>query len=429
MLTRIKGLSRSKFVKSVVIVATGTVAAQTITMATMPIVARLYGPEAFGMLGVFLAITTILTPIAALTYPTAIVLPKNDSDALNVAKLSILISFSLSLMAALLIIIAGDFLLKSTRSEVIQPYIMLIPFAMFFAALHQIVEQWLIRKKQFKMTAKIGVIQSIIVNGVKAGLGFINPLAAVLIIVGAFSPAINFILLIVGIKKNPNAKPANIIGYKPKTIIQLALEHKDFPIYRAPQVFINAASQSMPVLLLSFYFGPASAGFYALGKTVLGIPSALLGKAVVDVFYPRITEAVQNKEELYSLIFKSTKALAVIGIIPFALVFVFGPLIFEIVFGVNWVVAGEYARWLSLWLFFAFLNRPTVASIPAIGIQDFFLKYEVCSLLIRVGALVIGYYGFGSDLAAVISFSVAGVLLNFYLILATLSKAKEVQYV
>ncbi|MBO1928615.1 hypothetical protein J4731_01440 [Providencia rettgeri] len=48
-------------------------------MLFSPIITRLYGPEVFGILGTFTAILTVITPIAALTYPIAIVLPKSDA--------------------------------------------------------------------------------------------------------------------------------------------------------------------------------------------------------------------------------------------------------------------------------------------------------------------------------------------------------------
>lgn len=59
MLNYAKRLTKSKFVRNVAIVATGTAGAQAITMAFAPIITRLYGPEAFGLLGTFMAILAI----------------------------------------------------------------------------------------------------------------------------------------------------------------------------------------------------------------------------------------------------------------------------------------------------------------------------------------------------------------------------------
>src|SRR5699024_7637402 len=69
MLSRIKKIFQKKFVRNVFIVASGAVGAQILSLLLYPIITRLYGPEAFGVLGTFTALTKIVIPIAALTYP------------------------------------------------------------------------------------------------------------------------------------------------------------------------------------------------------------------------------------------------------------------------------------------------------------------------------------------------------------------------
>ena len=97
--------------------------------------------------------------------------------------------------------------------------------------------------------------------------------------------------------------------YEKVSLKKLAKRYRDFPLFRAPQVFLNAISQSLPVLMLTSFFGPAVAGFYSIGRTVLAIPSTLIGKSVGDVFYPRISEAAHNGENLTKLIKKATLSL------------------------------------------------------------------------------------------------------------------------
>ena len=56
---RIKDLLKSSFVRNVALIIGGSVIAQVITIAFSSIIRRLYGPETFGILGVFLSVTTI----------------------------------------------------------------------------------------------------------------------------------------------------------------------------------------------------------------------------------------------------------------------------------------------------------------------------------------------------------------------------------
>lgn len=424
MRNKLNGMRNSSFVKNVLVLVTGTAAAQAVAMALSPIITRLYGPEAFGVMGTFNAIVTIVAPVAALTYPIAIVLPRRDEDAKGLIKLSLIIALIISLLSTVILLIFGNKILNLFNIEELSFFIYLIPLVILFSALMQVAEQWLIRTKQFSINAKVTFYQSLIVNGGKVGIGFFYPFSTVLVLFTAAGNGIKALMLIV-FSSRKNENQANNNSQPKKDMIVLAKEYYDFPLYRSPQVFLNATSQSLPVLLLTTFFGPASAGFYAIGRTVLSMPSTLIGKSVGDVFYPRITEAYNNNENITNLIFKATIVLAVIGIVPFGTIILFGPFLFSIVFGSEWYIAGEYARWISLWVYFMFINQPSVRSLPVLSAQGFHLKFTIVTLTVRVLALSAGYYLFNNDLLAVALFGISGAILNVILILITLKISKS----
>ena len=74
----------------------------------------------------------------------------------------------------------------------------------------------------------------------------------------------------------------------------------------------------------------------------------------------------------------------------------------------------------------AFLNRPAVSAIPVLGLQDRFLLYEIISTMMRFGAIYIGFVLFKSDLASIILYSLASVVLNLSLIFYTIRQAQSV---
>ena len=414
---------RSRFARNVAVVASGTAGAQVITMAFAPLITRIYGPEAFGLLGTFMAIVAVAIPVAALAYPIAIVLPREDRDALGLVRLSIILSFGVALLAAAALWAGGDWLTATLGAEAVAGFLFLIPVAMLFAAWMQIAQQWLIRKKEFGVVARSAVAHSLILNSAKSGIGWLHPVGAVLIVLATLGQALHAGLLFIGARRRYQGSTAEREEGSQTPLKELAHRHRDFPLYRAPQNFINAASQSLPVLMLAAFFGPAAAGFYTLGKMVMGMPSNLLGKAVTDVFYPRITEAAHNGENLAQHIVRATGALLAVGVVPFGLVFLFGPWLFSLVFGGDWAVAGEYARWLALFFLFNFINKPSVAAVPVLGIQRGLLVYELFSTGGKALGLVAGFYWFGSDLWAVALFSVIGVLAYSAMMLWILSHA------
>lgn len=417
MFSKYRSLFRSKFVRNVVLVATGTAGSQAITMAFAPFITRLYGPEAFGLLGAFMAILTIATPIAALTYPIAIVLPKSDDDAKGIAKLSARLAFFIAIILSVIIIVAGNQIAELLNVTEIAAFLLLIPLAMFFSALLQIMQQWLIRKNQFKVTARVAVSQSLILNSSKVGVGLLySPIGAVLIVLATLGNALYAIQLWLGALKWAD-KDGRITETTSKHISlkKLAYQHRDFPYFRAPQVFLNAISQSFPTLLLVAVFNPAIAGFFTLSKTVLAAPASLIGNSVGNVFYPKISQIVNNDKNPTTLLVKATIGIFLIASFPFSIVLLFGPWLFELVFGPHWVDAGVFAQWMVVWLVVSVAARPTIAIIPIMKLQSFFLVYEVVFTILKLGVIMAGGIYYESPLIAVAGYSLVSAM--FYILL------------
>lgn len=420
----IKQLTKSKFVRNVIIVASGTAGAQAITMLFSPFITRMYGPEAFGIMGTFSAMINIIIPVAALTYPIAIVLPRKHQEAKVIMKLSMLVALLLSIISFLGIVLFKESITNLFKLDEISNYLYLVPFVIIFAAFMQIMEQWLIRTKQFSINARATFYQSVIINISKVGIGYFHPVAQVLIFLTAIVNGLRGLMMFIFSKKpthfNDNEEVKQNIE-----MMTIAKKHYDFPVYRAPQDLLDAFQQSFPVVLLTTFFGPAATGFYTIGRTVLRLPSNLIGKAVGDVFYPRIAEAANNNEDMAKLIKKGTFALAVVGIVPYGTVILFGPFLFSLVFGAEWETAGEYARWIALWSYFGLMNRPSVRSFPVLNAQRFHLVFTLIMTVLKLLLIILAYYLFKSDIIAIALFCMAGVISNLTLISVTINLSKK----
>lgn len=421
--SQLKKIWQNRFVKNILMVAGGTAGAQAIAMAFIPFITRAFGPEVYGTLGAFIALTGVLTTIAALAYPVAIVLPESDNAAKALIKLSLVIAASISLFVLVILLLAGDLIMTKLGAASLISFMFFIPLVAFLTTCQNIAQQWLIRKKAFKVIANVAIAHSFINYGLQALAGIYTPIASVLISIHTLAIAIRSVLIgYIGKRINSTS-----ITEKQEDVLlrTVAYEYKDFPLYRAPQVVLNAASQSLPILMLTAFFGPAAAGFYTLTRTVLSIPSSLLGSSIQSVFYPHFNEVVLAKNKTLPLIMRTTGALAAIGILPFLIVIIFGPLLFKFVFGEEWYEAGKYAQWLSVWLFFGMINSPSVSSIPVFGLQRWFLGYEIISVTLRAIAIYAGFFYFSNPLVAVGVFSIVGAILNIYLIARTILSAKK----
>ena len=331
MRTLIRSIVQHRFVRNVATVATGTAASQAIVMAFAPLVTRLYGPEVFGLQGVFVSVVGLLSVVTALGYPIAIVLPKSDADALGLVRLCIILGTVMALIVTACMYFVGPALLGLLNAEAIASFMYLIPLGMFVWMLGDVLAQWLIRKKAYRLMAKYGVFTTFLVNGFKAGFGLLHPSALVLIATNTFGGLFGTALTYIGWRRL-GAKSQDSDGAAPSTkLTELAVRHRDFPLLRTPQNLINVFSRNLPLLLLAGYFGAGSAGQYAIAMSVLAIPVTVIGTSVMAVFYPRINEAILGGEDARALIIKATAGMAVAGALPFLAVIIAGPLLFRFV--------------------------------------------------------------------------------------------------
>jgi O-antigen/teichoic acid export membrane protein len=423
LIERIRAFTRRPFVRNVAMVASGTAASQTIAIAFAPIITRLYGPEIFGLQGVFLSVVGLLVTFAAFNYPIAIALPELDADALGLARLSIMIACAMALLVTIILYIWATGLLQLLNAEAIAEFAYLIPFAMLATVLGSVMSQWLIRKKAFAFSAKYGVLTTLLLGSTKATLGIFYPTATVLIATNIVGGSVCNGLIWLRWRKQRVSSASVPASADSATMCQLAKRHRDFPILRTPQAMINALSQNLPILLLAGYFGVSAAGQYAIAIAVLGMPSALIGGSVMSVFYPRINEAIRHDENARALIIKATFGMAATGAVPFLIIIATGPFLFETLFGEQWRTAGTYAQWLAMWIFFQYINKPAVSAIPALKLQGELLIYEIFSTCTKLFALWLGVYIFKSDVAAIAIFSIFGVIAYTCLILWVINRS------
>ncbi|WP_239025362.1 lipopolysaccharide biosynthesis protein [Rhodoligotrophos defluvii] len=421
-LSKLTSLTKKPFVRNVGVIATGTAAAQLIAIGFSPMITRLYGPEAFGVLGTFTTLVSNLSSLSALTYPIAIVLASDNNEARQLFRLSLITSLLISAAFFLPVFYAKAEISSYFNINEIADFLILLPVTIFFSGWLQASTQYSIRSKTFKLNAHVAVASSLIINITRAGVGLIFPRASALIVIASFGIAFQAALLTIGHKAG---RRTNAFDSSPTSLKELAIKFRDFPLFRAPQEFINSVSRNLPILVLAASFGTAAAGFYTLCRTVLDGPTQLITKSVSDAFYPRFHQGMQRGEDGFRLVALATLALAVIGLAPFGLVALFGPTLFSLVFGGEWAEAGEYARWMAIMAFFSFVNGPAVKAMPVLGLQRFLLLYEIGIVAGRLFSLALGVFALGSDVYTVAVFSIVSALGNCVLISSVLIKARR----
>ena len=411
----ISRLKTSHFVRDVAMVGGGIAAGQAIAMVFMPFLTRLYSPEDFGIAAAFAAVISIITPIATMGYANAIVMPDSDEDAAAIIRLSVLLSFFITAIAFIAVYFGNVYLARWTGMESAPYMLYLIPLTLLAGAFLSVADQSAIRVGLFKAKARAYVESKFVTDISKLVGGMWAPSSMLLILLTIAGQLTNFMMQMLRV---PRIGVLNVRDWFGTVGIRnAAISQRDFAIYRMPQSMLNAASVGLPTILLASLFSASAAGQYSLAVLVLGAPAMLLGQAVGEVFYPKITRAITSKSpEAYQFLLKVTVILLVVGIVPFGTVFVFGDYLFSLVFGTEWALAGSYSQWLSIWLLTSLVSGASTAALPALRLQRFLLIREIFAVIFRAAALYIGFYVFESDMVAIALFSFVGVLLSLSIV-------------
>jgi O-antigen/teichoic acid export membrane protein len=415
---KVNQIRNSHFLKNIMAAFTGVAAAQIITFLSMPIITRLYSPQDFGLLAAFTSLIGIIAPIVTLSYSNAISMPKSNKSAMSIASLCIFCAIIIVPLIFIIVLLFGTSIATLLNLSNNKYILYLLPLLMFISAFLFVAEQLSVRYGFFKAKAKSYVISIFSANLMKIIFGFIFPNGIILIIILILTKLVNLISLI---KLVPNKKDFNFTTWFDFTGIRdFAQEYKDFPLYRLPQGIINGITLGLPVVIITSFLGVSAAGQYSLAVLVLGAPVMLLGQVVGDVLYPRITRALLDKTENATRLFdKINYFLALISISGFSIVVFFGDIIFEFLFGKQWIVAGQYSQWLSIWMTGVLVTRSCISAIPALKLQRFLLGYEIAGLLLRVAVLYFGFYFFKSDITVIAAYSLCGFILTIILLFVT----------
>lgn len=409
---------KSRFLRNIATLVSGTAVAQVAGLMFVPWITRLYGPEAFGGLGYFSSLLGFLTPLAALCYPLALVLPKRLTEARLLFELSLKIAIGMSLLAVAIFFIIdcvdGEFFPFSGAYA-------FVPIGIFLSVWVMAYTQWAIRSGYFRLIATTTILAALAGGVAKVTLGYFYPSAISLITVTIGVLIFNLIVLL----KNLGGlvKPTEIISIRVRHWA-IAKKYIRFPAYRMPHSIMGIVSQIAPIFLLTSFYGARYAGYFALTKTVLSAPVTLLGKAVYDASYPKIAERYNKNLGNFSFIIQLTGGLAVISIVPLIVIFFAGEAIFSFVFGAEWGRSGVYGTWMALWFSFNFSNKAIAAAVSVYKMDAFLFRNGVLNMIFTLFGFFLGTLYYSSDVVSVALFSLFGIFCQCLLIIRVLNAVR-----
>lgn len=416
----------SQFFRHVATLMSGSVFAQVIALATVPIIARLFDPADFGIAAVFISVITILAGVAPLRYYRAAMIEKDDDRAHLLLVLSTRCLFASCLIILIIASVFNIVGIELPFGGSLNLWIWFVPVGVLFIGMGQIIAASLMRKNKFRPVALSEFGNAFLTAGSRILFGLFGS-SVMGLIVGFLIGAIGKLVIVkVGavklIKKNKSRADWSELK-------ALAIEYKDFPLYNMPTALLGSLSRNLPILLMGFLFEPVIIGFYAMADRLIRRPLTVSGKPIRDVFVIKCANAANNSNNLKKLFIKLTLGLFVLGAIPFGVLGLFGEQLMDLLLGERWVGAGSYLEILAPWYFSTWVIIGVQPIMVVIRRQALWLKVQTWMLVIRSAVFGFAYLAVADDRSTLIWFSAVNVCISIGVLCLTFYVITHVQSV
>lgn len=420
---KIKSLTKSEMLRNLTVLTGGTIFAQAIPIAISPILSRLYSPEDFGVWALYISFVSFLSVLSTGRYQFAIMLPKNDDDAVNILGLSFSILLIFCVLLELLIVLLFDVFQQFEAIKKIEFWIYFLPISIFLVSSISILNTWNTRKKKFKNIVFSKVGQTTTTSIVNVGVGIskneikLENLPAFLIdtpknleSVKASKLGIKGLIggTIIGQLIGLLALSYNFFKYSFQSVKSIdkskfkwtVRKYKDFPTINTFHALIDNIQSSGVSLMVVYFFNAHVLGLYSYAYRMIQSPLGMITSSYSQVFFQRSAELNANGEKVFPLFKKTLKIFILIGLPIFFVLGVFAQDIFAFVFGDEWRESGTYVQILAPWFFMNFLLSP-MGQIPIIlNKQKEVFLYSIIGNILILLSISIGGFFFNSALVS-----------------------------
>jgi O-antigen/teichoic acid export membrane protein len=305
----------------------------------------------------------------------AIVLPKLENKAVNLLGLSLFVTLMFSLVILILLVLARGLIITLIAGNELSHYLFFIPLGIMLLGVNRSFLYWSLRNKYLNNISYSRITESTGKAGSSIALGLMRFSSFGLIIGQITGLMLSAIVLIYKFLRADYIKSRFL---SLKNIGGQAKKHIDFPKINVPLTLTEMFQVSGLIFLFSFFFDTHTLGEVSKSIRILLIPVMLITTTIAQVFYQKASQEYYNGTDISKSLGKIVKTLFLWSL-PAVVLFIFiSPWLFSFVLGENWTTAGEYARYLVVWIFVKFVTGP-VGVIPMIINRQ--KEYFILSLL------------------------------------------------
>lgn len=337
------------FLHSVFTVAGGTAVAQAIALAALPAITRLYPPEAYGAFVVFLAWGGFVLPLVCARFEVAVALPRRTRSASAIVVGSLMVALAVSAACA---VAAGVALWA--WPELARYGLAWLPLYVLLGGVVQLLGNWAARMQAFRRLSAARIAQAALTAALSiTGALVLGAEPLVLVAATVAGQLLGLALLMPGLAAS---------GFTPRVparqVRRLLRHFRPLAAFNGPHVLSDAAQASGIPLVLTSFFGPQAAAYYAFSNRLLKAPLGLVSGAIAQVYYPRAASHRGDDARLREDALRILRAASLVALALLPVLLLLPDALYAWAFGAAWQEVGGFIRALAPWVLSSFVAAP-----------------------------------------------------------------------
>ena len=376
------------------------VIAQLIGIVIYPILTRIYLPEDFGLLNLFLSIGGVLTILATAEYHNSVLLPETDSKAIACVWVCVVVALLVSAVSALSIPFA-PYLESMFNIQHLSICLIFLPVYVLFMALWNVLNMWYTRQGAFNAVCGYQLSKSSLSASLKWLFSLFSVSSAVLIFASVVGTVVPFVAnLFAHWKRN-----CCLLSVKWNDIRSAAIQYANFPKFTLPQTLVNYVSGNISIFVLSPYFSMAEVGFYSMAQTLAFQPICMISASVYQVLFNKLTQMKKSSQMIAPFVRGFIGRLSLVVIPFFVILFFIVQPVCSFLLGDVWVRSGVFIQIMLPWIAMSLITG-CLSFIPDVyGFQKQAMFIEVVYFILRL--LALGYGVFCNDIVLAVGLNSA----------------------
>lgn len=339
------------FLKNTIKIMSSSSLAQLTVICITPLLTQFFSPEEFGIYAFYISVCTIFGSIANGKFDIAIMLPKKNIDSVNIFILSILISFTFSVLILIVLYLFKNLIFRNEYVVFVKLYYV-FPITIFFIGLNSSILSFFNRQTAYNEIAKNNVIKSTTNSFSSLFLG-IKKIATGMIIGNLISLTVTLLVNFSYIKNKINKR-----DIKRTLIISNFIKYIDFIRFSTISNFFNSVSSFGITTIIILFFGPKVAGLYFLAEKIFAVPISILTSSISQVYFEKASRLFyRDKFELLKLTLKIQKNIFKILFPSLLFLCLLGEILLNIL-GEEWSKAGAILKFISVYILFKNIYSP-----------------------------------------------------------------------